>query len=65
MEGPAFHPYLSGRDNLRRLDACDATANPRTRDHRIALALDRVGLRAAANKRYRQYSLGMKQRLVS
>jgi len=63
IEGPAFHPYLSGRDNLRRLDACDATADPGTRDLRIAAALDRVGLRAAENKRYRQYSLGMKQRL--
>jgi ABC-2 type transport system ATP-binding protein len=63
VEGPAFHPYLSGRDNLRRLDACDATADPSTRDGRIAAALDRVGLRAAENKRYRQYSLGMKQRL--
>jgi ABC-type multidrug transport system ATPase subunit len=63
VEGPAFHPYLSGRDNLRRLDACDATADPDTRADRIATALDRVGLRAAENKRYRQYSLGMKQRL--
>ncbi|MDT7800052.1 MAG: type transport system ATP-binding protein [Actinomycetota bacterium] len=63
VEGPAFHPYLSGRDNLIRLDACDATADPATRKVRIATALDRVGLRAAENKRYRQYSLGMKQRL--
>ncbi|MBV9290803.1 MAG: ATP-binding cassette domain-containing protein, partial [Frankiales bacterium] len=63
VEGPAFHPYLSGRDNMRRLDACDATADPTTRDERIDRALDRVGLRAAAGKRYRQYSLGMKQRL--
>jgi ABC-2 type transport system ATP-binding protein len=63
VEGPAFHPYLSGRANLRRLDACDATADPRTRDARVAAALDRVGLRAAERKRYRQYSLGMKQRL--
>ncbi|MBU4213848.1 MAG: ATP-binding cassette domain-containing protein, partial [Actinobacteria bacterium] len=23
VEGPAFQPYLSGRDNLVRLDACD------------------------------------------
>jgi ABC-2 type transport system ATP-binding protein len=63
VEGPAFHPYLSGRDNLRRLDACDATADPGSRDARIARALDLVGLRAAERKRYRQYSLGMKQRL--
>ncbi|NKY40811.1 ATP-binding cassette domain-containing protein, partial [Cellulomonas septica] len=24
VEGPAFHPYLSGRDNLARLEAADA-----------------------------------------
>ena len=30
VEGPAFHPYLSGRANLARLDAADATADPRT-----------------------------------
>jgi lantibiotic transport system ATP-binding protein len=63
VEGPAFHPYLSGRDNLRRLDAADRTADPQTADRRIADALDRVGLRAAALKRYRAYSLGMRQRL--
>jgi len=63
VEGPAFHPYLSGWANLARLDACDATADPRSRKARIAAALDRVGLRAAQHKRYRQYSLGMKQRL--
>jgi len=63
IEGPAFHPYLSGQDNLRRLDACDRTADPRTRRHRVDEALHRVGLTAAARKKYRQYSLGMKQRL--
>ncbi|PFG43903.1 ABC-2 type transport system ATP-binding protein [Isoptericola jiangsuensis] len=63
VEGPAFHPYLSGRANLDRLDAVDATADPATRDRRVGAALDRVGLTAAAAKRYRQYSLGMKQRL--
>jgi ABC-2 type transport system ATP-binding protein len=64
VEGPAFHPYLSGRDNLRRLDAADRTADPSTSDARIAAALDRVGLTAAAGKRYRAYSLGMRQRLA-
>ena len=64
VEGPAFHPYLSGRDNLRRLDAADRTADPAHRaTARIAAALDRVGLPAAAGKRYRDYSLGMRQRL--
>ncbi|MDX6325911.1 MAG: type transport system ATP-binding protein [Nocardioidaceae bacterium] len=64
VEGPAFHPYLSGRDNLVRLDAADRTVDPRTAGRRIDEALDRVGLLAAAGKRYRAYSLGMRQRLA-
>ena len=64
VEGPAFHPQLSGRANLARLDAADRTASPRTAADRIEAALDRVGLLAAAGKRYRAYSLGMKQRLA-
>jgi ABC-type multidrug transport system ATPase subunit len=63
VEGPAFHPYLSGLDNLRRLDAFDPSTNPGTSVARISTALDRVGLGAAANKNFRRYSLGMKQRL--
>jgi ABC-type multidrug transport system ATPase subunit len=63
VEGPAFHPYLSGRANLLRLDAADRTADARTAGKRIGAALDRVGLAAAAGKRYRNYSLGMRQRL--
>ena len=64
VEGPAFHPYLSGRSNLARLDAADAWSDPRTSARRIDSALDRVGLLAAATKRYRAYSLGMRQRLA-
>ena len=64
VEGPAFHPYLSGRSNLARLDAADLLADPRTAGRRIDAALDRVGLLAAAGKRYRAYSLGMRQRLA-
>ncbi len=64
VEGPAFHPYLSGIDNLRRLDAADRTVDPGTASARITAALDRVGLRAAADKRYHHYSLGMRQRLA-
>lgn len=64
IEGPAFHLYLSGRDNLRRLDAADRTADPVTAASRIDTAIDRVGLTAAAGKRYRAYSLGMRQRLA-
>jgi ABC-2 type transport system ATP-binding protein len=63
VEGPAFYPHLSGRDNLARLDAADRTAGRATVRARIDQALDRVGLLAAADKRYKAYSLGMKQRL--
>ena len=64
VEGPAFHNHLSGRANLRRLDSVDASADPATSKARIDAALDRVGLLAAAKKRYRAYSLGMRQRLA-
>ncbi|HKD86910.1 MAG TPA: ABC transporter ATP-binding protein [Streptosporangiaceae bacterium] len=63
VEGPAFYPHLSGRANLARLDAADRTADRSTARARIDAALDRVGLLAAADKRYKAYSLGMKQRL--
>ncbi len=64
VEGPAFYPFLTGADNLARCDAADRTADPATAPARIDAALDRVGLLAAAKKRYRNYSLGMKQRLA-
>ncbi len=63
VEGPAFQPYLTGAANLERLDAADATVDARGSRARVGTALERVGLMAAAGKRYRQYSLGMKQRL--
>ena len=64
VEGPAFHPYLSGRANLVRLDAVDKTSDRATSAARVGEALERVGLSAAAGKRYRAYSLGMRQRLA-
>jgi ABC-2 type transport system ATP-binding protein len=63
VEGPAFQPYLSGRDNLMRLDAADRSVDGRAAKERIGTALERVGLSAAARKKYRAYSLGMRQRL--
>ncbi|WP_326578959.1 ABC transporter ATP-binding protein [Streptomyces sp. NBC_00481] len=63
IEGPALYGFLSGRDNLIRYDSADPTADPRTRRTRVAAALDRVGLAAAAGKKAKAYSLGMKQRL--
>jgi ABC-2 type transport system ATP-binding protein len=64
VEGPAFYPYLSGWDNLARYDAADGTASASTARARIGEAMERVGLTAAARKRFRNYSLGMKQRLA-
>ncbi len=64
VEGPAFHAHLSGRANLARLDALDRLVDPATSRVRVDAALDRVGLLAAARKRYRAYSLGMRQRLA-
>jgi ABC-2 type transport system ATP-binding protein len=63
IEGPAFYPWLSGRDNLARLDAAGPDGQRSTRPARISHALARVGLTAAAAKKYRAYSLGMRQRL--
>ncbi|THA25044.1 ABC transporter ATP-binding protein [Streptomyces sp. RKND-216] len=63
IEGPALYGFLSGRDNLLRYDAADPDADPRTRSVRVGEALERVGLAAAAGKKARAYSLGMKQRL--
>src|SRR5664279_728565 len=64
VEGPAFHPYLTARSNLQRLDSVDRHADPRTTKARVDGALDRVGLLAAADKKYRAYSMGMRQRLA-
>jgi ABC-2 type transport system ATP-binding protein len=63
VEGPAFYPWLSGRQNLKRIDAAGPDGQRSTRAKRIDDALARVGLGSAASKRYGAYSLGMKQRL--
>jgi len=63
VEGPAFYPWLSGHDNLARLDAMGPDGQASTRERRIGEALARVGLSAAAKKKYKAYSLGMRQRL--
>ena len=65
VEGPAFHPYLSGRANLRRLDAADRTADPRTAAARGSTPRwTGSGCWPRPSKRYRAYSLGMRQRLA-
>ncbi len=63
VEGPACYPWLTGKQNLERVDAAGPHGDRSTRAARVALALERVGLTAAQDKRYKAYSLGMRQRL--
>jgi ABC-type multidrug transport system ATPase subunit len=63
VEGPGFHPFLSGEDNLRRFAAAEPLLPTRAIGPAVADALERVGLTGARSRRYRGYSLGMKQRL--
>ncbi len=63
IDGPAFYPWLTGRQNLWRLDAAGPDAPRSTRSTRIEDALARVGLSAASEKKFKAYSLGMRQRL--
>ncbi len=63
VEGPGFHPFLSGRENLLRSAAAEPLLPTRAIPQAVSAALARVGLASAADRRYRAYSLGMKQRL--
>jgi ABC-2 type transport system ATP-binding protein len=58
IEGPAFHPALTGRRNLEALAGLGSVDRAL-----VDAALDQVGLAAHEGDRYRSYSLGMKQRL--
>ncbi|HEV7978500.1 ABC transporter ATP-binding protein [Amycolatopsis sp.] len=63
VEGPGFHPFLSGRDNLFRMAAAEPRLSSAGISGAVEAALERVGLSGAAHRRYKGYSLGMKQRL--
>jgi len=63
IEEPAAYPHLSGRANLRLLDAAGPSAGRRTRRDRVDEALDRVGLGGIDKRPVKAYSLGMRQRL--
>ncbi|MEV4318690.1 ABC transporter ATP-binding protein [Actinocrispum sp. NPDC049592] len=63
VEGPGFHPFLSGRENLLRCAAAEPLLASKEIPGAVDAALERVGLSAAAGRRYRGYSLGMKQRM--
>ena len=59
VEDPRFHPYLSGRENLRVVAAVRGPEAAK----RIAPALARVGLSERADEKVKRYSQGMRQRL--
>lgn len=63
VEEPGAYPHLSGRANLKLLDAAGPRGDRRTRRRRIAEALEQVGLAGIDNRPVRTYSLGMRQRL--
>ena len=59
IENPAFLEYASGYQNLKLLASIRREAD----DKRICETLKRVGLDPEDKKKYKKYSLGMKQRL--
>ena len=59
VETPSFYPYLSGRNNLAYFQGISGRGDAGEVDELLA----RVDLADRANDRFRNYSLGMKQRL--
>jgi ABC-2 type transport system ATP-binding protein len=58
IEGPAFYPALSGRENLKVLAKLGGFSFDR-----VERLLDLVGLSDRGDSKFKTYSLGMKQRL--
>lgn len=59
IENPGFYPHLTGFENLEMLYRLNNEKN----DQHIYDVLKSVGLDYAGDKKYKEYSLGMKQRL--
>lgn len=59
IENPAFLPNLTGFDNLKLL----ASVKGKTGQKEIKDAMQKIGLDPEDRRKYRKYSLGMKQRL--
>ena len=59
IENPGFYPHLTGFENLEMLYRLNNEKN----DQHIYDILKSVGLDYAGDKKYKEYSLGMKQRL--
>jgi ABC-2 type transport system ATP-binding protein len=58
IEGPAFYPALTGAENLRVLATLGGFPL-----NRVDQLIDQVGLTGRGGDKYKNYSLGMKQRL--
>ena len=62
IERPGFYPYLTARENLIALGLTAGLAPLALKDT-VPSALARVDLQAAAERRFAEFSTGMKQRL--
>ena len=63
VETPVFYPYLSGKDNLHAVAAASGMRSGSTSNRRVEEVLEIVELGKQAKDAFRNYSLGMKQRL--
>lgn len=63
LENPTFLDMYSGPDNLRLLAGVDNNILADMINREIDSLIEEVGLKSAGNKKYKKYSLGMKQRL--
>ena len=63
LENPAFLDMYSGEDNLKLLAKVDGNVDKKSVENEIRGLIDDVGLGQAGRKKYKKYSLGMKQRL--
>ena len=59
IENPSFLDNYTGKENLQLL----AEIHKKVSDHRITEVLSQVGLDPQDKRKYKQYSLGMKQRV--
>ena len=58
IEGPAFYPALSGEENLHVLATLGGFSNDKIKE-----LIEVVGLQGRGGSKFKNYSLGMKQRL--
>ena len=63
VETPVFYPYLSGKDNLHAVAAASGMVSGSASNRRVEEVLEIVELGSQAEDAFRNYSLGMKQRL--